>query len=55
MATELALDRCWFHTGDKPHYDIPKRRIAEITARCQVVSSRRILAIILEGQAADNR
>lgn len=53
MATELAIARAWFHSGDKPHYDIPKRRIAEITARCQVVTPRRILEIILTDQALD--
>ena len=43
MASELGIKRCWFH---KNHYDIPKKRIAEITAKCEVVSSRKILEII---------
>lgn len=46
MAEQLNIKRCWFHGGDKPHYDIPKRRIDEIKAKCIVVSSKRILAII---------
>ena len=46
MAADLGIKRCWFHGGSKyPHYDIPKRRIAEIKALCIVVSSREILAI----------
>jgi Protein of unknown function (DUF4031) len=43
MAMDLGIKRCWFH---KDHYDIPKRRIEEITAKCEVVSSRRIVEII---------
>lgn len=43
MAYDLGIKRCWFH---KNHYDIPKRRIAEITAKCEVVPVREILAII---------
>ena len=43
MADDLNIKRCWFH---KNHYDIPKRRIDEIKAKCCVVSSREILIII---------
>jgi hypothetical protein len=47
MARDLGVKRCWFHASSTfPHYDIPKRRIAEITARCTVVSPRDILAIV---------
>jgi hypothetical protein len=47
MAADLGVKRCWFHASSRfPHYDIPKRRIAEIMARCTVVSSRDILAIV---------
>ncbi len=46
MAEELGLNKCWFHAGDKPHYDIPKKRVAEIQAKCTVVTSREILSII---------
>lgn len=47
MAEELGIKRCWFHNSkDHLHYDIPKRRIAEIQARCTVVSSRDILKIM---------
>lgn len=43
MAKELGIKQDWFH-GD--HYDIPKKRIEEITAKCEVVSTRRIIAIL---------
>lgn len=49
MARELGIKKCWFHLGGNgkyPHYDIPKRRIAEIQAKCKVVSGREILSII---------
>lgn len=45
MAAELGIKHCWFHGGRHPHYDIPKRRVAEIAAKTEVVSSRRILEI----------
>lgn len=43
MASSLGINRCWFHSD---HYDIPKRRIGEITARCTLVDSRVIVGII---------
>jgi hypothetical protein len=43
MAAALNINRCWFH---KNHYDIPKQRIAEITAKCKLVSSKDIVNII---------
>ena len=43
MAERLNIKRCWFHHH---HYDIPKRRIAEIEAECTRVSSRDIVRII---------
>lgn len=43
MAKDLDIKKVWFH---KNHYDIPKRRIAEITAKCTVVSSKDIVNII---------
>ena len=47
MAADLGIHRCWFHRGASyAHYDIPKRRIAEVTAKCRVVTSRDILAIV---------
>lgn len=47
MAEELGIKRCWYHSSkDHPHYDIPKRRIAEIQAKCVVVSPRDILKIM---------
>lgn len=51
MAEELGIKRCWFHRGSKyPHYDIPKRRIAEIEAKCRMVSSAERLSVIKEAQ-----
>lgn len=47
MAEDLGIKRCWFHnTAGLAHYDIPKKRIAEITARCEIVSTRKIVEII---------
>lgn len=46
MAADLGLKRCWYHSGQYPHYDIPKRRIAEITAKCELVSGRDALRIV---------
>jgi hypothetical protein len=49
MARDLGIKPCWFH---KHHYDIPKRRILEIEAKCIIVPSRRILCIIRGGVEA---
>lgn len=47
MAATLNIKRCWFHSSASyAHYDIPKKRIAEIQSKCQVVSSRIILQIV---------
>ena len=52
MAEDLGIKRCWFHNTvihsgrSLAHYDIPKKRIAEITARCEIVSTRKIVEII---------
>lgn len=46
MAESLGIKRCWFHSGRLAHYDIPKRRIAEITGRCLVVDAALILGVI---------
>lgn len=43
MAGRLGIKPCWFH---KDHYDIPVRRIPEITRECTVVDSKTILRII---------
>jgi len=45
MAADLGIKRCWF---DRDHYDIPKRRYAEIVRRCELVSPRVVLGIIGE-------
>ena len=47
MADDLGIGRHWFHKGKLPHYDIPKTRIDEITTKCEVVSSKEIVKIML--------
>lgn len=46
MAKKLNIKKCWFEGGDHPHYDIPKKRIDEITAKCEVITSKELLDII---------
>lgn len=46
MAQILLINRCWFHSGKFPHYDIPKKRIVEIQSKCTIISSKQILKII---------
>jgi hypothetical protein len=47
MALDLNIKKCWFHPSKSGfHYDIPKKRIDEITAKCIVVSTKDILKII---------
>lgn len=48
MADDLGIKRCWFHRGTYPHYDIPKRRVDEVTSRCRVVTSRELLLTVRE-------
>ncbi|CAG7579719.1 MAG: hypothetical protein SLAVMIC_00051 [uncultured marine phage] len=43
MAKELEINECWFH---KNHYDIPKKRIEEISSKCNIVSKKDIVRII---------
>lgn len=51
MASVLNIKRCWFHNHPThPHYDIPKRRIQEIQARCEVVSPFELLRLIKESK-----
>lgn len=47
MAEELGINRCWFHAGRFPHYDIPKCRIAEVQANCVVIPTRKLLRKIV--------
>ena len=42
MAKALDIHRCWFHND---HYDIPKKRMKEIEAKCRIVSSKEIVRI----------
>lgn len=54
MADDLGNKRCWFHSGASyPHYDIPKRMMAAIGLRADLVSPREILATCKGGSDAD--
>jgi hypothetical protein len=47
MADDLSIKRCWFHRHPLyPHYDLPKRRIAEIQAKTKVIPARMLLEMI---------
>ena len=46
MAEDLNIHKARYHAGRHPHYDIPKKRIAEITAKCRVISGKELLTII---------
>jgi hypothetical protein len=49
MAHDLSIKRCWFHnTPGFPHYDIPKSRVSEIEAKCEMVSPKDIVRVIRE-------
>lgn len=46
MAEDLDLKRSWYHSSAKyKHYDVPKRRIDEITDKCTIVSTKTIIGI----------
>lgn len=46
MVNELGISRAWFHSGNKPHYDIPISRVEDIQAQCQIASPKEIVRII---------
>ena len=49
MAAELGIKRCWFHNSKgHPHYDVPKRMMATIGHRAQLMTPREIIAIMRE-------
>jgi len=50
MAKDLGIKRCWFHNGSYAHYDLPKKRVAEISAKCRVITSRQLLFLVRDGQ-----
>lgn len=52
MADNLEISRSWFHKGKTglEHYDIPKKRIAEITSKCRLVTSAEIVKIIRDSK-----
>ena len=43
MAMKLNIKRHWFH---KDHYDIPKKRVREISDQCYIISTREVIKII---------
>jgi hypothetical protein len=49
MAKDLGIGKHWFHKGKLAHYDIPKKRINEISSKCEVVTSKEIV-LIIKGQ-----
>lgn len=48
MAIQLGIKRCWYHDGNHPHYDLPKKRIEEIEAQCEIITSQELVKIIKE-------
>jgi hypothetical protein len=48
MAEALGIDRCWYHGGKFPHYDVPKKRMDEIASKCEIISSKELLKFILD-------
>jgi hypothetical protein len=48
MAQVLNINKCFYHTNPWPHYDIPARRIEEVTAKCILVTDRDIVKIYRE-------
>ena len=50
MAEDLKIKKCWFHNSRWPHYDIPKKRIDEIQAKVEVVSSKELLSLIKDSE-----
>lgn len=43
--------RHWFHMGkNKPHYDIPKKRLEEIASKTTVITKQGIWNIIKDGR-----
>lgn len=50
MADILGINRCWFH---KNHYDIPKKRVDQITKLCIKVRPENIVEIIRSPEYAE--
>jgi hypothetical protein len=45
MADTLGLGRHWFHSGRLAHYDIPMKRMNELTENCKLISSKELVRI----------
>lgn len=53
MARNLGINKCWFHnTPGLAHYDIPKRRIDEITEKCDIIPTMHIIKMIRSADLA---
>lgn len=50
MAEQLGIGRHFFHNTNKPHYDIPAKRVDEITEQCQKVGTRELIGVIRDAQ-----
>jgi hypothetical protein len=57
MAKDLGLKHGWFHAGGgrghrrrHAHYDIPKKRVEEIRAKTEAVTSKELWSIIMTGE-----
>jgi FMN phosphatase YigB (HAD superfamily) len=50
MARDLGVKGCWYHARPHPHYDMPKRAVAELSERVEMVSPRVIMRIIRDAQ-----
>jgi hypothetical protein len=46
MAKDIGINRCWFHGGRYPHYDIPKKMMSVMSNFAKLVSNREVLVII---------
>lgn len=46
MAEALNINRCWYHAGRYPHYDVPKKRIVELQEKCILVDQRFLFRLI---------
>ena len=50
MADDLGINRRWFHNNRNPHYDIPKKRMADIQAKTTVITPKELLLKIKAAQ-----
>lgn len=48
MAEDLGIKRCWYDPNPYPHYDIPKKKVALIHSKTNVISAKELLLLIKE-------